>query len=285
MKQTFKHNLKTLLLRAAPGPARQMQTVWQRRHVRRFEQRLGLPDLAREFTGRHGLKVQGGPFGGMEYLAQATGSALVPKLVGSYEQELHDVIGEIMRTPYTTIIDVGCAEGYYAVGLARALPGATVMAFDTDGHAQRLCRLTAELNGVSARVHVAGRCDAATLATRLIGGRALVISDCEGYERDLLDLERAPGLRHADVLVELHDAVSAGLTSELLARFAATHDAQLIDSAARDGCAYERLNFLPIERRQLAVSEFRLTGQQWAFLRARQPQTLRPLKGNTGGGA
>lgn len=284
MNQTFKHNLKTLLLRAAPGPARHMQTAWQHRHVRRFEQSLGLPDLAREFTTRHGLKVQSGPFAGMEYIAQATGSALVPKLVGSYEQELHDIVREILRTPYTTIVDVGCAEGYYAVGLARALREAKVIAFDTDSRAQRLCRMTAERNGVSNRVQVAGRCDAATLQP-LLTNRALVISDCEGYERDLLDLERAPGLRHTNILVELHDAVSPGLTPALLARFANTHDAQLIDSAARNGCDYACLDFLPVERRQLAVSEFRPLRQQWAFFRARQPHSSSPLEAGAGSGA
>ena len=204
----------------------------------------------------------------MAYASRAVGSAVVPKLVGSYEQELHGVLAEILQTPYTIVVDVGCAEGYYAVGLARALPAAQVYAFDLDLEALRLCGAIADANGVSERVHIAGKCDPATLGS-LLAGRALVVSDCEGYERDLLDVERAPGLRYADILVELHDAISPGLTPELLARFAPTHDTRIIDSAPRDGCDYACLEFLPIARRHLAVSEFRPPGQQWAFLRAK----------------
>ena len=179
------------------------------------------------------------------------------------------MLAGIARTPYTVVVDVGCAEGYYAVGLARALPQAQVYAFDIAREALRLCGAIADANGVSARVHVAGRCDAAALEP-LLTGRPLVVSDCEGYERELLDLERAPGLRHADMLVELHDAGSPGLTPELIARFAPTHDVEIIDSGFRDGCDYDCLEFWPVERRHLAVSEFRPAGQQWAFMRAKR---------------
>lgn len=192
-----------------------------------------------------------------------------PKLVGSYEQELHNVLADIAQTPYTVVVDVGCAEGYYAVGLARALERAQIYAFDIAPEAQKLCRATADANGVSARVHVAGKCDSAVLE-RLLKGRALIVSDCEGYERILLDVERVPGLRYADMLVELHDAGSPGLTPELTARFALTHEAQIIDSVPRNGCEYACLEFLSVKRRHLAVSEFRAPGQQWAFFRAKQ---------------
>lgn len=271
MKQRLKHNFKAFVLRTAPGLGARIQTAWQKRHVRRFEDSLGLPALAREFTARHGHYIQGGPFMGMAYIPQAVGSALVPKLVGSYEQELHGILADIAQMSYTVIIDVGCAEGYYAVGLARALEQAQVYAFDIDPEAQALCQATAETNGVSARIHVAGKCDSGVLE-RLLHGRALVISDCEGYERELLDLAHAPGLRYADMLVELHDAAYPGLTPELTARFAPTHEIQMIDSEPRNGCDYTCLEFLPLEQRHLAVNEFRPLRQQWAFFRAKQAE-------------
>ncbi len=117
-QQTLKNNFKAFLLRIAPGLAEQLRTAWQKRHARRFESRLGLPSLAREFTARHGFTIFSGPFAGMAYVARAVGSAVVPKLVGSYEQELHGVLADIAQTPYMVVVDVGCAEGYYAVGLA-----------------------------------------------------------------------------------------------------------------------------------------------------------------------
>ena len=83
----------------------------------------------------------------------------MPKLVGSYEAELHGVIEQIVATDYQVVVDVGCAEGYYANGLARRLPSARVYAFDTDPEARHLCEAMAALNGVEKRVIVGGKCE------------------------------------------------------------------------------------------------------------------------------
>src|SRR5262249_8007661 len=110
------------------------------------------------------LTVRYGPFAGMRYPeAASVGSTLFPKLIGSYEREIRDVLEIIARTDYSEIVDIGCAEGYYAVGLAMTVPGARVLAFDTDEKAVRLCRRMAEINGVSDRVVVGTFCDAETL--------------------------------------------------------------------------------------------------------------------------
>ena len=72
---------------------------------------------------------QSGPFAGMSCISEAICSSLVPKLLGSYESELHQVLNQILETDYQNVIDIGCAEGYYAVGLALRLPNARVYAW------------------------------------------------------------------------------------------------------------------------------------------------------------
>ena len=58
------------------------------------------------------LTVANGPFKGMRYAAaQSVGSALLPKLLGSYESELHGALEEMFVRKYTTVVDIGCAEG------------------------------------------------------------------------------------------------------------------------------------------------------------------------------
>src|SRR5687767_13183612 len=80
-------------------------------------------------------RVRHGVFAGMHYPAmEAAGSAIFPKLAGCYEAELRSLMEQIVRTPYTTVVDVGCAEGYYAVGLALRMPQVNVLAFDMDPH-------------------------------------------------------------------------------------------------------------------------------------------------------
>ena len=142
---------KQFLARVAPQAAGTWQEVRHRRHIRRFEQELGLPELIQAFMEQHGRRVLSGPFVGMDYVQQATGSALMPKLLGSYEAELHETLEKIAATEYAAIIDIGCAEGYYAIGLAMRLPNAQVYAFDIDPEARELCTAMARLNGVEER--------------------------------------------------------------------------------------------------------------------------------------
>jgi len=67
--------------------------------------------------------VASGPFRGMRYVARAYHSAYHAKLLGTYEMELHGIVEELCRETPGIIVDVGAAEGYYAVGLAMRLPG------------------------------------------------------------------------------------------------------------------------------------------------------------------
>jgi len=233
--------------------------------ARRFERNSGLERIRKAVVARHGARILGGPFEGMLYVEEAVGSCLLPKLAGSYEQETVSVLEEAIACGPKVVIDVGAAEGYYAIGLARRLPGATVYAFDIDPHATRLCRHLAELNGVSERVVTAGACTVDTLQARL-GPGALVICDCEGFEDELLDPRRVPALERAQVLVELHDHLRPGVSLRIKERFARTHRTRMIPSVPRDESAALRLELPSPEDRALAVNEFRPAPQQWAWL-------------------
>lgn len=256
--------IKRFMRRVAPQAAGAWQDRRHRRHLRRFEQQMGLPELTRTFIAQHGRCVLSGPFQGMEYVPQAVGSALMPKLVGSYEAELHDVIEQIVATSYDVVVDVGCAEGYYANGIALRLPSALVYAFDTDPEARRLCEAMAARNGFGERVRVGGKCEPADL-NALLKGRTLIVCDCEGFERELLRPDLVPAMAQADILVELHDHLSPGLTPLLLSRLEKTHHARLINAGERNADAYPLLRFSEAESRRLAVSEFRPPNQQWVF--------------------
>src|SRR6516164_6432959 len=69
------------------------------------------------FFGNCDPHVLSGPFAGLRYLDEPIWGPIEPKWLGTYEQELLPVIQQIIQTPYSTIIDIGSAEGYYAVGL------------------------------------------------------------------------------------------------------------------------------------------------------------------------
>jgi hypothetical protein len=238
--------------------------VKHRRAMRR------LSDITEEVRARYGTAVQSGPFRGMRYVAEARHSGFTPKILGCYELEIAAIVTAAAGATYDTMIDVGCAEGYYAVGFAFASPTTQVIAFDTDPECQRLCTELAGLNGVESRLIVAGSCDHVTL-NRVSGARVFLLCDCEGYERELLDPREVPLLAGWDLLVELHDAVDPSITPTLLGRFSATHDITLIDSTWRSGDDVPAAAFLPRKSdRDLAVSDRRGSWQKWAWMRARR---------------
>ena len=91
--------------------------------------------------------VLGGPFAGMRF-ETATEGNLAAKLLGSYEGELQPFVEKYLRAGFDRLIDIGCAEGYYAVGFALRSPNTMVDAFDMAEEAQTVCRNHAQLNGV-----------------------------------------------------------------------------------------------------------------------------------------
>src|SRR6266536_4427969 len=102
---------------------------------------------------RNGGKILHGPFAGMRYITDSVGSALVPKLLGIYERELNGCIERACARQLPLIVDVGAAEGYYAIGLTRRNPNARVIAFEMEEKGRAALRRMADLNGIECVEH------------------------------------------------------------------------------------------------------------------------------------
>lgn len=225
-----------------------------------------LNGLTRRLAEEFGMQVQRGPFAGMRLPTAFSwgGGYLAPKLLGSYEQELHRAVEKAIARRPDVVINVGCAEGYYSVGLARRLPRARVFAFDIDERAQAACRTAAAENGVADRVTVLGLCDGEQLAGLVASaGRALIVMDCEGGELALLDTPIVPRLLRADLIVELHEFVSRGLTGTLMGRLAAMHKPTLVREGTCMPMEHPALQRLGSFDRALLACEFRPETMQW----------------------
>lgn len=235
----------------------------------------GTAPLTRGVVHRVRSRVVAGPFAGMKYLPAAAGSALLPKLLGTYEAELHCIIAEATRRNYEGVVDIGCAEGYYAVGLARALSQTPVYAFDTDDWARRLCRSMAKINGVADRVQVLGECVPETLLA-MADQRILAICDCEGYEASLITEDLARRLAKWDILIETHETEAPHITEKLAALFASSHDIQVVLQRPRDATGFPSVMALPESWRQAAMEEGRHGVQHWLWASAKNPSPRFP---------
>lgn len=225
--------------------------------------------LARELFPE--LTVTSGPFAGLKYPSpQSYGSALLPKLLGSYESELHPVLGEILSKEYTAVVDIGCAEGYYAVGFGLRFVRAEIFAFDTDLTARQFCSQLGKINGLNGRLHVGGTCDEATLRSIPLGNKALIVSDCEGYEGLLFTTEIAAILAGHDLIVETHDFINIEISSKLRGIFAGSHDIRSFKSTDDIEKAhtyqYAKLDGYDTKTKRLILAERRPAIMEWLVM-------------------
>lgn len=216
--------------------------------------------------------VKHGFFKGMKYPGfNAAGSAVYPKFMGSYEIELKTILQQIMANKYDVIIDVGCAEGYYAIGLARLFPNATVYAYDTEEYARNLCQQIASLNNVQDRVKIKGTLNADELMNfDFSNKRALIISDCEGFEKQLFTENNIQNLVNCDVLIETHDLFDLTISSYLKELFSKTHQDPIVIASIDDNKKAQTYQYPESEKLDLGIkkilfSESRKSIMEWYF--------------------
>lgn len=212
-----------------------------------------------------GMIVQSGPFSGMRMLdlsARGDGD-IAPKLLGVYEQELHTAL-ERFAGPYDAMVDVGCAEGYYSVGLALRHPGTPMMAFDTDSAALEILAKMADLNGCSEQMRLGDFCDPDALIAHLADApRSLIIADCEGYEKTLFTPEVARAAARSDVIIECHDIWDPDITPSIQRAFTDTHRVETVYASGRDPNVFDFMSELTDWQRWRAVWERRGNRQNW----------------------
>lgn len=206
-----------------------LRRLWRRYRPLWAWQRSATARATLPVIRQQGLEVAAGPFRGMRYPEEAVGRAtwLAPKLLGTYEGELEDVLANVIAEHPPNIVNIGAGEGFYAVGLALRSPDSRVYAFETDTGERRLCRSMAKRNGVSERVVVEGTCDLvhlSRLAARIGNEPSFVLCDCEGCELHLLRMDAVPFLESATLLVELHPSADPMIPSVIAAQFRSTHE-------------------------------------------------------------
>ena len=178
--------------------------------------------------------VVGGPFKGMRYHGDAVCGAAAPKILGVYESELAPFLLRWSTIPFQHIIDVGAAEGYYAIGCARLWPRATLTAFETSEEGRRLLTRNVELNGLQSRIKIMGYCGREQLQAAMLNGQpSLVIVDVEGAEGQLLNPEAIPGLANAHIIVEIHDFIDDRLGEIVSSRLKSSHVVEEMRTRAR----------------------------------------------------
>jgi hypothetical protein len=206
-------------------------------------------------------KVIDGPFKGMEYGETSSFcSAFYPKILGTYEMELIPAINAFLEKGYCHIVDIGAADGFYAVGFALKSPESKIIAYEQSPRARKQLGILARTNGVQDSIEIRQRCERSDMMS-FPAARGLLIVDCEGYEDVLLDDPVIKRLKDWDFLIETHDGFSRGVTLKLVERFKPTHNVTTIDTIhdldKADHCILEVIQHLKRQDQDLLLSEQR----------------------------
>lgn len=250
------------MLSAPPDPARLNHAL---RHLAKWRSHL----IENTLVAESGHEVLSGPFRGMNYDVRSTEGARVARLMGCYELTLAPVIEEIIEAAYPTVIDIGSAEGYYAVGLARRMPKSKIMARDDNPTAQERCAALAKLNEVDDRIEIGGRMEHADFKI-CNKQKTVIICDIEGAELELLDPEAAAPLKKADILVEVHEGMRPGLVEELKARFKKTHKIKQIGRRTDSNHLPDWMENLSDLDRAIALWEWRASPTPWLWMKTKK---------------
>ena len=214
-----------------------------------------------------GNRVLGGPFASMQIPSATFWDSWTSgvKLFGMYEPELFDAVNRAIERKPKTVFNIGCAEGYYAVGLARRLPYAFVHAYDIDINSVNLCNEWAEKNGVGERMK-AVLADKGQLPVNPHTGPNLYVIDIEGGEISIL--KKNKWLDTCDIIVECHDEENLPISEIVAGRFSDTHDITKI--MPRNNAPLFAIHCIwPIVTQNIVMLDTRPAGHCWLVMWAK----------------
>lgn len=212
-------------------------------------------------------KIHSGPFKGMKYIKQSTGSVILPKLIGTYEDELHPLlINVIAKKEYSYFLDVGAAEGYFAVGIHKYIfrEKVNTIAFELTKKGQKSIHQLIALNKTK-NITVYGACTV-SLFKDMVKPRSFILMDVEGYEQELLNPDII-NFSTVDILVELHPNIYPDIKKQIIERFTSTHEISEFHPGEKEFPPIQIPKILNNQKKFL-MNEFRGC-QSWLWMEAR----------------
>jgi hypothetical protein len=240
--------------------------------------------VRREMLGKRLLEESGsvvkyGFFKGMK-LGKFTWGARDsgPMIMGSYEYEVQSTI---MNSPsrYKVFIDIGAADGFYAIGLTKNRKFEKAVCFESNVKSQTLIIENAKENKVEKNIEVFGTAKKdfhKKLLREFKSKEMLFLIDIEGGEFEILDHELFKSLQKSMFVIEIHRNCTdfEKKYKKLLKNASEFFETEIIDSSARKNISSPTMADWPDEDRLIVFSEGRRYKMEWLVLRPKN-QILR----------
>jgi hypothetical protein len=216
-------------------------------------------------------RVMYGPFEGMIISENAWwGHDDFPsKLVGEYEKHVFNEIINNAKS-YNFFMDIGAADGYYAVGLVKAKIFESACCFEISKIGRNVISKNARNNNVFEKISIYSQANADEILHIIHKhGPALILCDIEGDEFNLFDNLLLSKLTNCLLIIELHDQyVKNG--SERLSTFIENaskyFELKFIARISPSVHLFEEFNSISDNQKMLMFSEGRPSVMQWIKL-------------------
>ncbi len=224
-------------------------------------------DVQRAF----GDTVAYGPFKGMRLAKDVWWGRydVASKLVGEYEPHILDILVRLGQRA-DCFVDIGAADGYYAVGAVKAGLYDKAVCFEISAAGQKVIAENARLNRVEDAVAIRGLADEVSLAELVVAeGRCVLLCDIEGGEFPLLDEGVLAVLKDCFIIIELHDGFvqgESGRRDALFARARMHFDIVPVERATPNVFGFPELDRINDDGRMLIFSEGRPIKMDWVCL-------------------
>lgn len=221
---------------------------------------------------KYNLVVAHGPFKGMKLSNDVWWSSndRITQTLGIYEQHVLEKLQIFSKQGAVRFIDIGAADGYYAIGLAYSKIYSEVFAFEIEPQGQEKIKENAIKNKCADIISIAGEANYSALENLVSEGiKTTILIDIEGAEYELLCDEMLSLLSNCFVICELHPwLVDDGynLQDKLLRMAKSRFNVELIKREDYSPNIFSELDDLSDEERLVAVGEGREKNMNWMVL-------------------
>lgn len=192
-------------------------------------------------------------------------------LLGIYESE---VLKSLLDKPsdYKTFIDIGAADGYFAIGSLVGNLFDKTYCFELSEESRKNIKFNATLNGVQDRIDI--NCGASSsfykdlISKEVNLSHCVILCDIEGAEFGLFDDAVLNGLKKSILIIEIHDWHENGIErfKELKSRAMPYFEINEIRTGSRDLSIFPEVAGLRDDDRWLLCSEGRHHLMTWLRL-------------------
>jgi hypothetical protein len=221
-----------------------------------------------------GWRVTHGPFKGLRFPHPTGGwsnADLGGMALGIYEKEVLDLIASTPEA-FDLFINLGAADGYYAVGTLTSGWAKEAICFESDLKAHRNILELAQLNKVEGQLKIFGEASSNFLdhIPSYLNSKSLLLSDIEGGEFNIFSSHGIfEKLAKCTVIIEIHARHPECLqkASSIIERSSATHSYMWLTTSSRDLSSFRLLDDLDDTNRWLLCSEGRPYRMSWLALK------------------